>query len=83
MKKKPKTRADGSCSACVGGWQCAWHQAEGVRVDRERGEMLRAVSANARKYDIAHLCARFELESDEMTTREQKAEHYLAANGWA
>jgi hypothetical protein len=78
--KKPLILSDGSCSACVGGWQCAWHQNEGVRLDRERGAMLRRVSANSRQYEIARVCSRFELESDEGGTREEKAERYMAKN---
>ena len=77
---KPTLRKDGSCSACCGGWQCAWHQAEGVRRDRERGAMLRRISAVSWQYEIARVCSRFELESNEGGTREEKAERYLAVN---
>ena len=69
----PTLRPDGSCPACIGGWQCAFHQAEGVRRDREKYARLRDVCRIAAGRDIARVCLRYELESDEFSTREQKA----------
>ena len=74
----PLLRPDGSCPACVGGWQCEYHQREGVRRFQERERMLAIVARGIRARRIADLCARYELESDEFQTREQKAEHILA-----
>lgn len=76
----PVLRADGSCPACSGGWVCAFHRSQGLRADRERSAMLRRVCAGIRANRIAEVCARFELESDEGGTREEKAARMLAAS---
>ena len=76
--KAPILNADGSCPDCLRSWrQCAWHIADGLREDRERSEMLRRVCAAQRADEIGRVCARYELESDEMQTREEKAEEIL------
>ena len=69
----PTLRADGSCPDCANGWQCAYHQAEGVRRFNEREKMFRRVALGIRQNRIMQVCAENELESDEFYTREQKA----------
>lgn len=77
--KRPALLADGSCSACVlgGGWQCKFHQEELAALDRERAAMFKRVAAHVRASRIESICARYELESDEFQTREQKALAFL------
>ena len=71
--KSPTLRSDGSCPACSGGWTCSFHIAEGLRKDKENAATLRRVCESAKVNELARICARFELESDEMQTREEKA----------
>jgi len=74
----PTMNADGSCPACLRSWrQCDWHIAEGLRRDRERSAMFARVCRRASAEEIARTCARYELESDEFQTREEKAERIL------
>lgn len=77
---RPDTYPDGACKACVGGWKCAFHIAEDAERDRRMADVLRQAVAGIRQTRIARVCSRFELESDEFLTREQKAELMLAAN---
>lgn len=73
----PTLRPDGSCPACSGGWSCPYHIAEGLRRDAEQSALLRRVAAAQRENEIARVCSRFELESDERGTREEKAAEIL------
>lgn len=75
---EPVLRRDGSCPACMGGNVCRWHQEDGLRRDREGMDNLRRVCASAHAHEIGRICARYELESDEGGTREEKAERILA-----
>jgi len=50
----------------------------GVRRDREKGEMLRSVAAQAKRDKVEKVCSCFELESDEMRTREEKTLDFLS-----
>ena len=77
----PVLRADGSCPVCSSGWVCAYHQEAGLRRDRERSAVLRRVCESMRAAEIGRVCARFELESDEFQTREQKAGRIIAGGG--
>ena len=77
---KPDTYPDGACKACVGGWKCAFHIAEDEERERRMSDVLRQAVAGIRATRIARVCARFELESDEFLTREQKAEAMLLAD---
>ena len=70
---KPGQYPDGACMACAGGWKCAYHIQEDAIADRKRSELLRSVAAGIAQTRIYRVCARFELESDEMATREEKA----------
>jgi hypothetical protein len=75
-----KTRFDktGRCTLCIGGNLCKPCQADGVKRDRERWAMLRAVSAQQAQDRVYRCCARYELESDEMQSREDKARAIIA-----
>lgn len=76
---RPTLNPDGSCPLCLGGWLCSWHQQDGLRRDREQAATLRQVAANIRQARIESICARYELESDEGGTAEQKAAKLLEA----
>lgn len=73
---KPAIDARGACLACAsnGGWVCDWHKEESAQRDRDLSAMFVRVSASNKANRIAEVCSRFELESDEMLTREEKAE---------
>ena len=45
--------------------------------EMEKSEALRRCVSSAKAWDIARICARYELESDEFYTLEQKAERYI------
>lgn len=68
-----KLNPDGTCPACIGGWLCKFHQQEGLRIDAQRSQVIKQAVAGIRRAEIARTCARYELESDEMLTAEQKA----------
>ena len=77
---KPALRSDGTCSACLGGNLCRFCQEEGLKRDRELSRVLARAVVGIRETRIARVCSRFELESDEFLTREQKAQQMLEAN---
>lgn len=70
---KPALRSDGTCSACAGGWLCQFHKEETGRNEAQRAETLKHAAHAARQAEICRVCARYELESDEFFTREEKA----------
>lgn len=73
----------GRCEACLsgGGWQCEFHQAQGVRKWNEQQATLASVAQSQRQAEIDRVCARHELESDEFMTAEQKAKTFLRSSG--
>jgi hypothetical protein len=73
----PKLRDDGSCPQCVGGWQCAYHQQQGVAKDRMQSETIKLASESLRRAEISRVCARYELETDEAGTCEEKVQRIL------
>lgn len=77
-----KTRFDssGRCMTCIGGNLCKFCSADNAKQDRERSAVLASAAADIRCNRIARVCARFELESDEGGTREEKAAAILALN---
>lgn len=77
---KPDAYPDGACKACVGGWKCAFHIEQDAERDRQWSATLRQTVAGIQQTSIYRVCARFELESDEFLTREQKAEAMLQAD---
>lgn len=78
--KTTRFRPDGSCSTCSGGWLCKACQDDNAKRDAGLSLLLRGTVVGIRQTRIARVCARFELESDEMQTREHKAADMLAAN---
>ena len=77
MTMEPIKRADGTCSACIGGWQCKYHQEQGVKADSHRAKILAEVCENARETKIARYAAEMQLESDEAGTAHEKSERAL------
>ena len=73
----PKLRDDSSCPQCIGGWQCAYHQQQGVALDRLRSEAIKLASESLRRAEISRVCAQHGLETDEAGTREEKAQRIL------
>lgn len=61
------------CPTCIGGWLCKSCQQEGLIRDRQRMAAVRDVCQSYRRMAIDRLCSRFELESDEFSTAEEKA----------
>lgn len=77
---KNRFRPDGSCSACSGGWLCKACQNDNARSYGEQADMFRRVAAYSRSERVARVCARYELESDEGGSREEKAAAMLERN---
>ena len=75
----PVLRSDGSCPECAngGGRICAYHSAEGIRKDRAFWDSMGPRLAVARNAELSRIAARFEFESDEMLTWQEKAQAYL------
>lgn len=78
----PALRSDGTCSACVGGWTCKFHQEENAERDRERCAMLQSAARHIRAVRIAELCSSLELEGDESGSREDRAARMLGAESF-
>lgn len=77
---KTRFRPDGSCSTCSGGWLCKACQNDGLARDKARSAILRSTVQGIQQTRIARVCSRYELESDERGTREEKAAEMLAVN---
>ena len=45
--------------------------------EQHRSTQIRLAAHSARQHEIARMCARYELESDEFYTAEQKAMRYM------
>lgn len=76
---EPPKRPDGTCSACVGGWQCGYHQREGVARDKAQAAVIAEVAQFSHDRLIQWVIATCQLESDERGTATQKAEWILEA----
>ena len=64
---------EGRCTLCNGGWLCGPCKVDNRERERKR---LEAISWGARAHrtnEIARVCMRYQLTSDEFHTREQKA----------
>jgi hypothetical protein len=71
---EPAKTSDGACSACVAGaCRCEFHANRDAEREAAFSAVLQRCAASVRSYAIAATCARFELESDEFLTREEKA----------
>ena len=71
----------GTCLDCVGRvghGRCAFHAAEDRQRERTFSALLQRTVEAMRADEIGRICARYELESDEMQTREEKAASILA-----
>lgn len=77
----PAIRPDGSCPDCAngGGRICAYHSAEGIRKDREFWQSMRPRLEVARNAELWHIASRFEFETDQMQTWQQKAQRFIDA----
>jgi predicted amidophosphoribosyltransferase len=79
---RPILNGDGTCPACIanaGNGPCQWCHEETERDAARRSAACRKSSAFFRARDIADICARYELESDERGTREDHAARMLGA----
>lgn len=78
----PPTYPDGSCIGCLNNLpRCEFHEIEERAREKAARETLARVVERSRQNDLARICARHELESDEMSTRWQKAEALMARHG--
>jgi hypothetical protein len=75
--QKPPARSDGTCSACIGGWQCKYHQQEGVKLDRARAAVIASAALASHRHALDVIIATCQLESDECGTATRKAERIL------
>ncbi len=64
---------DGACKLCLGKGLCDYHKIEGVKRDKIKSSILRSSAVAARIANIDYICARYELESDELFTADEKA----------
>lgn len=77
---KPPTYPSGACVACIHNLPCCgFHRAERDAEDNARSENISHLLAAARRQDIDAASMRHGLESDEFSTRTQKAKQILAA----
>jgi hypothetical protein len=65
------------CVALIGRSRCEFHAAEDQKRDARNRATLRRSCEIGHAHELARICARYELESDEGGTREQKAERIL------
>jgi hypothetical protein len=72
----PPTGTRGECLECAGRGVCEWHAAQGRVQDHNRSEAIRSLLQHERAKERARICARFEFESDEYHTAEEKADLY-------
>lgn len=76
----PGTYSNGACRGCAGGNKCAWHIEEDAKRDLQWSKELSRICGHIKQARIERVYSRFELESDEMATREEKAESMLIDN---
>ncbi len=79
----PKLRPDGACPDCIGGWLCAYHQRQGLDNDRKRSQAIKSAVRSLRNQELQRIMARYELESDEFLSAEQKAVAIMESAGAA
>jgi hypothetical protein len=63
----------GYCLQCEGGWLCRDCIADNQEREKRRSAALAETVLSARTHDVAKLCSKHELESDEFMTRERRA----------
>lgn len=76
--KRPQLDKNGACPDCSGGWMCAYHQRTTAAAWEKRQAAIRDAVRMARAAARDRIAARWELESDEFETADQKAERMLA-----
>ena len=64
---------EGRCTLCKCGWLCDPCKSDNAARERKLSENLGKAVKASRGNEIARLCMRYQLESDEFLTREQKA----------
>ena len=74
----PPLRPDGTCSACIGGWQCKYHQRETTDRDDMRSAIIAEASRHSHRLVLNVIIETCQLESDEGGTATEKAERILA-----
>ena len=73
------TLPDGTCPQCIRDYAgCTFHRTEDRARDARRSENIRRVLDAWHQRELAAICLRHELESDEFGTRWEKAERILA-----
>ena len=66
--------ADGSCLYCMADYSsCQFHRMVDFLRDENRRETIKGIVAHQKAERLKRICAKYELESDEMMTREEKA----------
>lgn len=63
----------GRCTLCDSGWLCDPCKADNRERERKRSEAISQCVSASRQSEIARVCMRYQLASDEFLTREQKA----------
>lgn len=73
------TLPDGTCPQCIRDYaRCTFHRTEDRARDARRTENIRRLLDAQHQRDLAAVCLRYELESDEGGSRWDKAERILA-----
>lgn len=66
---------DGTCPECIRDYaNCTFHRTEDRARDARRSENIRAILHAQHQRELATICLRYELESDEGGNRMDKAE---------
>ena len=83
MKVDPMNRFDaqGRCMLCDSGWLCQPCKTRNAQRERERMAGFSASMKRSKEANIARVCAKYELASDERQSREQKASRIIKENG--
>jgi hypothetical protein len=67
-------RPDGSCTTCICHYTECEHRIEDREIEIRRSENIKRAVESHRQRDLAGICLSHELESDEFSTRWEKAE---------
>ena len=71
----------GYCMQCAGGWLCRDCIADNREREKRQSAALAETVRKARANDVAMVCSKHELESDEFMTRERKAMAIMGRGG--
>ena len=73
----PRENKDGSCPNCMADYSsCKFHRMADDLREKNLRETIRGIVAHSKAERLGRICAKYELESDEMMTREEKAAAY-------